>query len=98
MTCDFGNSVVAKEVQITCLYDMDIPRPDSFNETYLYEGADQDESITWISNLEQSSWSVIWLLSSARVNRLQMRISNRSSIKSCVVSNIYIRPTSFTEI
>ncbi|KAK4188060.1 kinase-like domain-containing protein [Podospora australis] len=26
---------------ITCLYDMDIPRPDSFNETYLYEGADK---------------------------------------------------------
>lgn len=25
-------------VQITCLYDMDIPRPDNFNETYLYEG------------------------------------------------------------
>lgn len=25
-------------LQITCLYDMDIPRPDSFNETYLYEG------------------------------------------------------------
>jgi hypothetical protein len=25
--------------QITCLYDMDIPRPDNFNETYLYEGA-----------------------------------------------------------
>lgn len=24
--------------QITCLYDMDIPRPDNFNETYLYEG------------------------------------------------------------
>lgn len=24
--------------QITCLYDMDIPRPDTFNETYLYEG------------------------------------------------------------
>ncbi|KNG81438.1 mitogen-activated protein kinase spm1 [Aspergillus nomiae NRRL 13137] len=23
---------------ITCLYDMDIPRPDNFNETYLYEG------------------------------------------------------------
>ncbi|KAG7009262.1 mitogen-activated protein kinase [Physcia stellaris] len=22
---------------ITCLYDMDIPRPDNFNETYLYE-------------------------------------------------------------
>lgn len=25
-------------VKITCLYDMDIPRPDNFNETYLYEG------------------------------------------------------------
>jgi len=25
-------------MQITCLYDMDIPRPDNFNETYLYEG------------------------------------------------------------
>lgn len=24
--------------KITCLYDMDIPRPDNFNETYLYEG------------------------------------------------------------
>ncbi|EKV07468.1 hypothetical protein PDIG_73290 [Penicillium digitatum PHI26] len=24
-------------LQITCLYDMDIPRPDNFNETYLYE-------------------------------------------------------------
>lgn len=24
--------------QITCLYDMDIPRPNNFNETYLYEG------------------------------------------------------------
>ena len=24
--------------QITCLFDMDIPRPDNFNETYLYEG------------------------------------------------------------
>ena len=27
-----------REMQITCLYDMDIPRPDNFNETYLYEG------------------------------------------------------------
>lgn len=25
-------------IQITCLYDMDIPRPENFNETYLYEG------------------------------------------------------------
>jgi serine/threonine protein kinase len=24
--------------QITCLYDMDIPRPEIFNECYLYEG------------------------------------------------------------
>jgi mitogen-activated protein kinase 7 len=24
--------------QITCLYDMDIPRPEGFNEVYLYEG------------------------------------------------------------
>lgn len=28
----------ADTFQITCLYDMDIPRPDNFNETYLYEG------------------------------------------------------------
>ncbi|KAK9858928.1 hypothetical protein MYU51_015763 [Penicillium brevicompactum] len=26
-----------RAAQITCLYDMDIPRPDNFNETYLYE-------------------------------------------------------------
>jgi hypothetical protein len=25
-------------LKITCLFDMDIPRPDNFNETYLYEG------------------------------------------------------------
>ena len=24
--------------KITCLYDMDIPKPDNFNECYLYEG------------------------------------------------------------
>jgi hypothetical protein len=30
----------ADAVQITCLYDMDIPRPDNFNECYLYEGTD----------------------------------------------------------
>lgn len=39
--------------QITCLYDMDIPRPDNFNETYLYEGIDAPPSglrsgLTWI--------------------------------------------------
>ena len=27
--------------QITCLYDMDIPRPDNFNECYLYEGTNR---------------------------------------------------------
>ncbi|KKK14908.1 mitogen-activated protein [Aspergillus ochraceoroseus] len=27
----------ASQHVITCLYDMDIPRPDNFNETYLYE-------------------------------------------------------------
>lgn len=30
--------MVLTTLQITCLYDMDIPRPDNFNETYLYEG------------------------------------------------------------
>jgi mitogen-activated protein kinase 7 len=33
----------ADREKITCLYDMDIPRPDSFNETYLYEGTSQHE-------------------------------------------------------
>ena len=28
----------ADSYQITCLYDMDIPRPENFNECYLYEG------------------------------------------------------------
>lgn len=28
------------DTQITCLYDMDIPRPENFNETYLYEGTE----------------------------------------------------------
>lgn len=31
--------LIISVIQITCLYDMDIPRPDNFNETYLYEGA-----------------------------------------------------------
>jgi ATP-dependent RNA helicase DDX18/HAS1 len=31
--------------QITCLYDMDIPRPDNFNECYLYEGMDPPPAI-----------------------------------------------------
>ncbi|GAB0145584.1 Subtilisin-like proteinase Spm1 [Epichloe bromicola] len=32
-SADSGNP----NYQITCLYDMDVPRPDVFNETYLYE-------------------------------------------------------------
>lgn len=36
---------MADLLQITCLYDMDIPRPDNFNETYLYEGKDIDNLI-----------------------------------------------------
>lgn len=35
--------VVLTGAQITCLYDMDIPRPDSFNETYLYEGTKSED-------------------------------------------------------
>jgi len=31
-------------LQITCLYDMDIPRPENFNETYLYEGKAKDQN------------------------------------------------------
>lgn len=34
-------------VQITCLYDMDIPRPDNFNECYLYEGTRQSRLAAW---------------------------------------------------
>jgi len=33
-----SRSMLMDGPQITCLYDMDIPRPDNFNETYLYEG------------------------------------------------------------
>ncbi|KNG51007.1 SLT2-like MAP kinase protein [Stemphylium lycopersici] len=32
---------------ITCLYDMDIPRPDNFNECYLYEGMPYSRLIAW---------------------------------------------------
>ena len=35
---DNGTGDQADKGQITCLYDMDIPRSDNFNETYLYEG------------------------------------------------------------
>jgi hypothetical protein len=33
-----GMVLMSRILQITCLYDMDIPRPENFNETYLYEG------------------------------------------------------------
>jgi len=46
--------------QITCLYDMDIPRPENFNETYLYEGATARHSCTpIISDSWQNSWNAI---------------------------------------
>lgn len=56
-------------LQITCLYDMDIPRPDNFNETYLYEGECcrarpppfAEQGLTGL----QSSWSATWPPSSA---------------------------------
>lgn len=32
------DTILSRVAQITCLYDMDIPRPDNFNECYLYEG------------------------------------------------------------
>jgi len=58
---------------ITCLYDMDIPRPDNFNETYLYEGEwERKGVVAWIytedtvlTSNPQNSWSVILPLSSA---------------------------------
>jgi hypothetical protein len=30
--------IMSDRIQITCLYDMDIPKPDNFNECYIYEG------------------------------------------------------------
>jgi hypothetical protein len=47
--------------QITCLYDMDIPRPDNFNETYLYEGMSRAPSPRNTAEIGQNSWNVIWL-------------------------------------
>ena len=44
---------------------MDIPRPDNFNETYLYEGM-WTKSVKFgiPTNATQNSWSVIWQQSS----------------------------------
>lgn len=56
---------------ITCLYDMDIPHPNNFNETYLYEGRTaiaNDRQHMWTDTNGQSSWNVTWRLSSAPDN------------------------------
>lgn len=54
---------------ITCLYDMDIPRPDNFNETYLYEGECRCAAGTSRGYVTdeclQNLWNAISLLSSA---------------------------------
>ena len=57
-------------LQITCLYDMDIPWPDNFNETYLYEGTRETSEIWEEQGLTsyQNSWSAIWQPSSAPAN------------------------------
>ena len=56
--------------QITCLYDMDIPRPDNFNECYLYEGtAAPDTSYNAMLILSQSSWNATWQPSSGPASR-----------------------------
>lgn len=50
-----------RNVQITCLYDMDIPRPENFNETYLYEGRVVPRYLIHSIERKQSLWSVILL-------------------------------------
>lgn len=59
----------AKALQITCLYDMDIPRPDNFNETYLYEGMSIRFSHGHHVNNQQNSWNATWLPLSALASR-----------------------------
>lgn len=44
---------------ITCLYDMDIPRPDNFNETYLYEGR---HPVVWVVHLHIADTTLIELM------------------------------------
>lgn len=41
-------------MQIACLYDMDIPRPDNFNETYLYEGKSPGIGLGLSINMKQN--------------------------------------------
>ena len=58
-------------LEITCLYDMDIPKPEHFNETYLYEGKTGTFSAERIQAdiYFKSSWSVTSLPSSGLASR-----------------------------
>jgi hypothetical protein len=69
-------------MQITCLYDMDIPRPDNFNETYLYEGKTSGSTYLANANLMQNSWNAISQQSSDPANPSPTPISNPLSTKS----------------
>jgi hypothetical protein len=60
---------------------MDIPRPDNFNETYLYEGTDFPLVLAQKLIL-QNSWNAISLPLFDQVNPSPMPTSNRSSTKS----------------
>ena len=72
---------------ITCLYDMDIPRPDNFNETYLYEGKKFGYSVgavkVKLTGLVQSSWNAILLPSFVLDNLCPMPTSNPLYTRSC---------------
>lgn len=61
-------SVVLK---ITCLYDMDIPKPEHFNETYLYEGKTCTLHVkhSQADICSKSSWSATLLPSSGLASR-----------------------------
>ena len=73
---------------ITCLYDMDIPRPDNFNETYLYEG----EAYTILTSnmhtdhaIRQNSWNAILQRLFGPVSLSPMHTSNHLSTRFCAV-------------
>lgn len=74
---------------ITCLYDMDIPRPDNFNETYLYEGEVVARCLRLVCVLigaaRQSLWSAIWQPSSDPASLLPTLTSNPLFTRSCAV-------------
>lgn len=55
------HTILNSAAQITCLYDMDIPRPDNFNECYLYEGTVWSRhTYNTLLILAQSLWNAIW--------------------------------------